>query len=73
MNGRMTADLVAIVSAGGGLDIDASMRMTPDLQAIAAAAARSGATVIFRGMASRMTNELQATAAAGKGRVIFAD
>jgi hypothetical protein len=68
---KTTNDLVSIVEAGGGLDLDVSMRFTPDLVKIASAALKSGATVILRNIGMRVTHDLVEIAQAGGGRVIF--
>ena len=68
---RTTEELVRIVNAGGGLVLEVTRRPTDELAKIAAAAKRSGATVIFRHVATRKTDDLAKIAAAGKGVVIF--
>ena len=68
---KKTEDLIKIASAGGGLAMEGGRRTTDELAKIAAAAKRSGATVIFRNMAVRKTEDLVRIAAAGKGHVIF--
>lgn len=73
MSLRPTLELVQIVQAGGGIDIDASRRPTLELVQIAHAAASSGAGVVFRGLQLRPTLELVQIAHAGKGRVCLAD
>ena len=70
---RSTDDLVRIVSAGGGVQLDAKSRLTDDLIRIAAAAKLSGAHVTFEGMSSRLTDDLVRIGAAGKGHVILKD
>ena len=72
MTFRSTADLIEIVTAGGGLDLEASLRPTPDLIQIAAAAARGGGRIILRNLDLRPTGDLIQIGSAGKGRVIFA-
>ena len=68
---KTTDELVKIATAGGGFVLEAGRRTTDELVKIADAAKRSGATVIFRNMAVRKTDDLARIAAAGKGRVIF--
>lgn len=70
---KMTQDLVEIAAAGGGFTLNAGARMSRDLALIAAAAKRGGATVTFKGLGSRMKNDLIAIASAGSGHVIFSD
>jgi hypothetical protein len=73
LRNKNTLELSGIVANGGGLDLDVSNRNALELSGIAAAAARSGATLIFRGVGSLSALELSGIAASGKGRVIFAD
>lgn len=68
---KKTDQLIRIAAAGGGFAMEGGRRTTEDLVKIAAAAKRSGATVIFRNMAVRKTDDLVKIAAAGKGHVIF--
>lgn len=68
---KTTDELVKIASSGGGLVVEVGRRTTDELIRISAAAKQSGATVIFRNMATRKTDALMKIAAAGKGRVIF--
>jgi hypothetical protein len=69
---RPTGDLVRLVAAGGGIDMDMTVRPVEDLIRIATAAARTGARVIFRGTRGRAVTDLIAIATAGKGCVMFA-
>jgi uncharacterized protein (UPF0303 family) len=73
LEGRTTMDLMSIAGAGGGFDINVAGRTTMDLMSIAGAAAKSGARLTFRGLASRTTMDLMSIAGAGKGTVQFAD
>jgi hypothetical protein len=68
---KSTSDLMGIVSAKGGIVIDASSKSTSDLMGIASAAASSGATVIFASVGSKSTSDLMGIASAGKGHVIL--
>ena len=68
---RTTDELVKIATAGAGFVIEARRRSTDELANIAAAAKRSGATVIFRNMTMRKMDALTRIGAAGKGHVIF--
>ncbi|ESZ55604.1 hypothetical protein X728_28920 [Mesorhizobium sp. L103C120A0] len=68
---RPTSELVKIVSVGGGLVIDASLRPTLDLIQLAAAAKQSGARLFIRGMKLRQTADMMQIAAAGGGMVQF--
>ena len=54
-----------------GLVLEGGKRTADELAKIAAAAKRSGSTVIFRKTALRKTQALTRIAAAGKGHVIF--
>lgn len=65
---KTTDELIMIANAGGGFVLEAT---TDELAKIAAAAKRSGATLIFKNMAVRKTDALTKIAAAGKGHVIF--
>ena len=69
---RPTGELVRIVAAGGGIDMDMTGRPIEDLARIATAAARTGARVVFRGTRGRPVTDLIAIATAGKGCVTFA-
>ena len=70
---KMTDDLIRIVAAGGGVELDAGAKMTDDLIRIAAASQRSGAKVVIKNAGSKMTNDLIRIASAGKGNVSFLD
>jgi hypothetical protein len=67
------ADLVAIASNGGGLDMDAKSRTTTDLVMIASTASGKDAKCVFRGLTTRALADLVMIAAAGKGCVMFVD
>ena len=69
----LAEDLISIVAAGGGLDLDVGNRTSGELLRIASAASQSGARIIFRGLDGRMISELISIASAGKGAVQFAD
>jgi len=71
LSGKTTDELVKIARAGGGLVLEGGKRTADELAKIAAAAKRSGSTVIFRKTALRKTEALTRIAAAGKGHVIF--
>lgn len=68
---KKTEELIKIASTGGGFALEAGRRTTDELTKIATAAKRSGATVTFRNMAVRKTDDLVRIAAAGKGHVVF--
>ena len=68
---KTTDELIKIATAGGGFVLEAGRRTTEELVRIASAARHSGATVIFKNMAVRKTNDLAKIASAGKGRIIF--
>ncbi len=67
---KTTADLVQIVSYGGGIIVDAS-KTTADLVQIASYAAGKGSRVIIKGAGSKTTADLVQIASFGKGAVIF--
>jgi DNA replication protein len=68
-----TNEIVRLAAAGGGFEIDASLRPTNDLIRIAAAAGGKGARVVFRGLTPRPVDELIRIAAAGQGCVSFTE
>jgi hypothetical protein len=68
-----TDDLIRLVAVGGGIDLDATTRLTEDLIRIAEAANIRRATVIFRGLKSRPVDDVIRIVAAGKGCVALAD
>jgi hypothetical protein len=70
---RPTAELIQIVSYGGGLDFDASNKPMPDLIQIASYAQSGGGQVTMRGISGKPVAELVQIASYGKGRVVFAD
>ncbi|MGA2227541.1 MAG: hypothetical protein ABSH41_24160 [Syntrophobacteraceae bacterium] len=70
---RAIDDLVRIAVAGGGFRPDASVKQSSDLVRIAEAASKSGAKVIFTGLATRTTDDLAQIGKAGKGCVFFDD
>lgn len=70
---RTREDLAMIAAAGGGFEINVGARSADDLAMIAAAASRTGARLIFRGVANRQADDLARIAAAGKGCVMFGD
>jgi DNA replication protein len=73
MQYRDTNDLLRIAAAGGGLELEGSLRPTNDLVRIAAACAKGGGTLILRGMSLKPTEDLLRIAAASKGKVIFSN
>jgi hypothetical protein len=66
-----TDDLVEIARAGGGFVLEVGRRNTDELVRIAAAARKSGSTVVFTKMLARKKEALMKIATAGKGHVIF--
>jgi DNA replication protein len=66
-------DVVKLVAAGGGIDMDATARSTDELVQIAEAASARQPKVILRGVKGRPVDDLIKIAAAGKGCVIFGD
>lgn len=64
-------DLKAIVSNGGGVNVDASKISVLDLKAIAKNASVSGAIIYFRNAAALSSLDLKAIASAAPGKVIF--
>ena len=67
---KTTDQLLEILSAGGGIIIDAS-KTTEQLVRLAAAAAHAGALMIVKNAGTKTTQQLVEIAASGKGRVIF--
>jgi hypothetical protein len=68
---KTTDELIEIARAGGGFVLEVGRRNTDELVRIAAAARKSGSTVVFRKMATRKQESLMKIAEAGKGHVIF--
>ena len=66
-------DLIRILTAGGGVRLNAGLWQTDDLVRIATAAGSSGALLFLSGMSIRMIGELARIGAAGKGCVVFED
>ena len=66
-------EVVQIVSAGGGVQMNGARKTTDDLVRIAAAGAKSGARIEFYGLRRRPVEDLVQIARAGKGCVMFAD
>lgn len=62
-----------LVTAGGGLDFDASGFTTDQLWRLAAASSQSGAKLTFRSVSSRPSDQLWRLVAAGRGNVTLAD
>jgi hypothetical protein len=68
---KTTDELVELAKAGCGFVLDVGRRNTDELVRIAAAAKKSGSTIIFRKTAVRKKEALLKIAAAGKAHVIF--
>lgn len=68
---KLISDLQSIVRIGGGISIDASTKLSTDLQSLARLANTSGATLIFRNASSKLTSDLQSIARLAPGKVIF--
>ena len=72
MTMRSTEDLIRIISAGGGMEVDLGMRPVEDVIRIAAAASlKPGTRLVLDGMQMRTVEDLIRIAAAGKGAVVF--
>lgn len=71
MQGKTAMECVQIASAGGGMTIDGAHRTTMELVQIAAAAARSSASIEIKNSQFKTTMELVQIASAGKGCVRF--
>lgn len=72
MTMRPTNDLVRIVHAGGGMEVDLGMRPVEDIVRIAHAASNEpGTRLVIDGMQMRTAEDLIRIAAAGKGAVVF--
>jgi DNA replication protein len=67
---KLTADLVRIAAAGGGMTLPAT-KPTEDLVRICAAASNKRAQITIVGADSLSTADLVRIAAAGEGCVIF--
>jgi len=71
MQHRPTADLIQVLTSGGGVEVDATFRLTSDLTNMAIAARSGNATLILRGMTHRPTLDMMQIGRAGGGKVIF--
>jgi hypothetical protein len=65
--------LLQIAQRGGGFALDAAALTTGELSQIAAAAAVSGARIVFRGISNRPHPEILQIAAQGQGAISFED
>lgn len=68
---KSTAELVQIVSFGGGLVLDAGTKSADELVQIASFAAGKGSRVFLKNVATKSTAELVRIASFGKGVVVF--
>jgi hypothetical protein len=68
---RTTDELIELTKAGAGFVLDVGRRNTDELVRIAAAARKSGSTIIFRKVGFRKNESLMKIAMAGKGHVLF--
>ena len=66
----ITSQLQALVSAGGGLSIDASKYTTNQLQSIVSVS-KENSTIILNNCNRFTSSQLQAIASVSKGNVIF--
>jgi len=66
-------ELVAILSAGAGLEISAKAKHQHELVALAVAAKTGGSHLTLSDIAAKHQHELVAIAAAGKGHVTLRD
>lgn len=66
-------ELVAILSAGGSLELSAGSRAQIELIAIARAARDGGVHLTLSGLSAKSQLDLIAIATAGKGHVTFRD
>jgi hypothetical protein len=71
MERRTTTELIRIVSAGGGLKLEAGRRTTEELVRIASAAKSGGGLLYLSGLSNRTTDELVQIVSASKGRVVI--
>jgi len=70
---RTEPDVIQILSAGGGVEMDAALKPTDVLVRMASAARGSGASLVLKGLGMRPTADLVRIASAGGGAVIFGD
>lgn len=66
-------ELVAILSAGGSLELSAKLKHQHDLVALAAAAKLGGSHLTLSDLSLKPQHELIAIASAGKGHVTLRD
>ncbi|AZL68821.1 hypothetical protein [Pseudomonas oryziphila] len=66
-------ELVAILSAGAGLDLEVKTKMQHEIVALAQAAKLGGGHLILNGLSTKQQHELVAIATAGKGHVTLKD
>ena len=71
--GRPIGDLIQILSASGGLDIDASAFSVEELKMLASYAASRSATLNLRNLASLQTSDLIVIASYGDSNIVFVD
>ena len=69
----LTTDFVRIAAAGGGLRIDCSKHLVPDIVRIASAASLGGGYIYLENAVRLSTTDKVRIASAGKGYVIFND
>jgi hypothetical protein len=68
---RMFAKLMAVVRAGGGLDLEAGAFATEQLCQLARTAKASAARLILHGLTDRSQEDLVMIGRAGSGSVVF--
>jgi hypothetical protein len=73
ISNKIHSDLVALLSAGAGLELNGSSKIKSDLVALASAAKRGGGQLTLSGMGSKIQSDLVAIASAGNGHVTFRD
>ncbi|WP_060482687.1 hypothetical protein [Pseudomonas sp. NBRC 111119] len=66
-------ELVAILSAGAGLELEVKTKMQHEIVALAQAAKMGGGHLVLNGLATKQQHELLAIATAGKGHVTLKD
>ena len=66
-------ELVAILSAGAGLELEVKTKMHHEIVALAQAAKLGGGHLVLSGLSTRQHHELIAIATAGKGHVTLKD
>lgn len=73
ISNKIRSDLIAILTAGAGLELNGATKIQSDLVAYASAARQGGGHLTLSGMGNKIQSDLVAIASAGKGHVTFKD